>query len=157
MKIGILSDTHQTPWSTTNATRLYDWLAEVFTGVAVLLHAGDIECGEFLQMLQRIAPVVAVRGNCDHGLVGLPRSVGYRLGDYLAVMAHQSGDAWAEVDARTVLLVYGHTHLPVISREEGLLIVNPGSPCHPRGGNPPSVVLATFDGESIEAEFKYRP
>ena len=153
MKIGIISDTHQTSWSSGDVP---DWVAAAFAGVDVIFHAGDVECAEFLLQLQTLAPVVAVRGNCDQSLSHLPHSVSYRLGRSMAVIAHRVEDARRSVDANTALMVYGHTHIPIIVREGNLLVVNPGSPSKPRGGNQPSVVVATFDGQRIEAEFKYR-
>jgi putative phosphoesterase len=57
-RIGVISDTHDL--LRPEALRALD-------GSDLILHAGDI-CGpEVLQALREIAPVIAVRGNNDHG------------------------------------------------------------------------------------------
>jgi hypothetical protein len=56
--IGVISDTHGT---------LDRRVLRVFEGVDLLLHAGDIGSAAILTELEAIAPVVAVRGNTDHG------------------------------------------------------------------------------------------
>ncbi|MCA9469258.1 MAG: metallophosphoesterase family protein, partial [Nitrospira sp.] len=54
--IGVISDTHGL---------VRPEVFEVFQGVEVILHAGDIGHEEVLRTLETIAPVVAVRGNND--------------------------------------------------------------------------------------------
>ena len=56
--VGVISDTH--------GLLRPEALAAV-AGTAHIIHAGDIEDGEALAVLRRLAPVTAVRGNCDRG------------------------------------------------------------------------------------------
>lgn len=56
---GVLSDTHL-PY---RMAALPAELLEIFAGVDVILHAGDVDRDEFLLPLRGIAPVYAVRGN----------------------------------------------------------------------------------------------
>lgn len=39
------------------------------------------------------------------------------------------------------ILVSGHTHIPVATKQEGIFLVNPGSVAIPKGGFPPSYCL----------------
>ena len=71
MKIGVVSDTHG----------FFDArLAELWAGVELILHAGDVGNMEVLDELERIAPARAVKGNVDSLLTGLPLSLRLSLG-----------------------------------------------------------------------------
>ncbi len=71
MKIGVVSDTHG----------FFDArLAELWAGVELILHAGDVGNLEVLEELERIAPVLAVKGNVNSLLAGLPLSLSLSLG-----------------------------------------------------------------------------
>jgi len=58
-RIGVLADTH-IPY---RLARLPTDVERIFTGVDLILHAGDLDEGDVLAELGRIAPAVAVRGN----------------------------------------------------------------------------------------------
>jgi putative phosphoesterase len=46
------------------------------------------------------------------------------------------------------ILLYGHTHVFMLKKEDGVIYVNPGSPSFPKNGNPPS--YAVFEDKRIE-------
>ena len=72
MKIGVVSDTHG----------FFDArLAELWAGVELILHAGDVGKPEVLDELEKIAPVRAVKGNTDSSLAGLPLSLSLCLSE----------------------------------------------------------------------------
>lgn len=56
--VGVISDTHGL---------LRDEVKRAFRGCSRIIHAGDIGTLSVLQDLERIADVVAVRGNTDRG------------------------------------------------------------------------------------------
>jgi len=56
MKIGVVSDTHGL---------LRPQIAPVLAGVERVLHLGDVGDASILRVLEKIAPVTAVRGNVD--------------------------------------------------------------------------------------------
>ena len=62
MLIGVISDTH-IPYRSRN---IPSKVFEEFKNVDLILHAGDIEDLSVLDELEKIAPVKAVNGNCDH-------------------------------------------------------------------------------------------
>lgn len=62
MLIGALSDTHGV---------LDPAISRAFAGVDRILHAGDVGDQAILRRLASVAPVVAVRGNCDNEPWGL--------------------------------------------------------------------------------------
>jgi putative phosphoesterase len=49
------------------------------------------------------------------------------------------------------VVIYGHTHRPLVEKQDGILYVNPGSAVQPRHGYPPSVALLEIKGEDIKA------
>jgi len=62
MRIGLISDTHVPEISRAIPPRV----AEAFDGVDLILHAGDLSVLAILDELQRIAPVLAARGDDDY-------------------------------------------------------------------------------------------
>ena len=62
MLIGLISDTHITP----KRGKLPEKIFEIFDGVDLILHAGDITVQDVLDDLSKIAPVIAVLGNNDN-------------------------------------------------------------------------------------------
>lgn len=155
MLLGVIADTHRDP---PFGAGLPEWIFTAFAGVDLILHAGDIESDGLLLELESIAPVQAVRGNCDFDLPELPvvRMVpipGY--GNLL--MAHRLEDALRSLLPGIRGVIHGHTHRAEFRGEVKPWVLNPGSPVKPRGGGPPSIALLTvIDGE-IEAAFRFRP
>jgi len=123
--VGIVSDTHgHVPSS----------VLEAFQGVDHVIHAGDIGSPQVLVALSELAPVTAVRGNCDFGLWAqeLPESAAVELGPVLFLVAHIPTRADSLLKAlraapRRVVVVSGHTHRPQIERQGELLFINPGT------------------------------
>src|ERR671937_2440826 len=69
MRIGVVADTHHPEFLDALPAKLF----EVFEGVELILHAGDVGGRETLERLSAIAPVQAVRGDHDPALTDLPR------------------------------------------------------------------------------------
>lgn len=148
MRVGLISDTHG---------RLRNEVFDHFAGVDRILHAGDIGPPDLLVELGALAPVTAVYGNTDGLDVRdeVPEMVELDLEGLRAALVHghQLGSPTppALVDAHggADVIVYGHTHRPLIERQDGVLVVNPGSAGAARFGIPPSVALLDIqDGEA---------
>jgi putative phosphoesterase len=128
MKIAVLADTHIPRRAKDLPAAAYALL----NGVDAIVHAGDVVTQEFLERLKKIAPVYAVLGNNDLGM-NLPEKLelsweGVRLG-----IIHDSGDRKGrhqrlrKMFPETDLVVFGHSHIPLIEEQAGLTIFNPGS------------------------------
>lgn len=101
-----------------------------------IIHLGDGEAE--VAALRRRHPlwtVDAVQGNCDVQR-GLPRSLlltvaGHRLfathGNCYGVKYGLDALIAEGLHERADVILFGHTHRPLIDRRDGLLIVNPGS------------------------------
>ena len=138
--LGLISDTH-------GLVR-----PEVFgalEGVALILHAGDVGGPDVLTQLSTIAPVRAVYGNTDFpGQPGLAAEIGLRIEGVTIHVSHghelgrpTSAGLLAKYEAD--VLVYGHTHRPLIERSGPRLVVNPGAAGPRRFDLKPSVATLT--------------
>lgn len=151
-QIGVIADSHLG-----NPTRceLPSWVTRAFHGMDLILHAGDIVVPEVLSNLEALAPVYAVKGNMDGWECRLPlfRRVEWE-GNFL-VLAHRLADAYSQAKPGDLVLVHGHTHVPEFRKDDEFWVLNPGSPFHPRSGNPPSVAILEILSEKITVTFKY--
>lgn len=113
-----------------------------------------------LDDLAEIAPVRAVRGNLDPPEAGLPETLEFEFGDVQIAMIHDSGPKRGRrsrmrrgfPNARVV--VFGHSHIPWLEDEDGLLLLNPGSPTDKR--RQPDFTFALFwvDDGGVRAEVR---
>jgi hypothetical protein len=129
----IVADTHGHPHPSTPS--LIERLAP-----PVILHAGDIGDLSVLTALRALAPVLAVRGNIDVHAPTLPdsMSIDFVAGErrllralltHIAVYGpklHAEVARQARADAAD-LVICGHSHVPFIGRDKGLVVFNPGS------------------------------
>jgi putative phosphoesterase len=135
LTIGVISDTHiyaggrrQLP------VEVCDLLARFSCGLIV--HAGDSNSVAVLQSLAEIAPVLAVTGNNDDRemLKIAPPDLTFSAGKTRVGLLHGHGGTSARSEARlrfggrADLVIYGHSHIPMIERIEGVTYFNPGSP-----------------------------
>lgn len=145
MRLGVISDTHGL---------LRPEVFEVFSQVDLILHAGDIGPPTLLDELATIAPVRAVWGNTDgfdlrssvpevveEVIEGLP---------FVIVHGHQLGsptpealaDAWPDA----LVIVYGHTHRPLLTLVDRVVtVMNPGGAGRRRFDLPPSVGILELE------------
>jgi putative phosphoesterase len=146
-RIGVISDTHGL---------VPPGVAAVFNGLDLILHAGDLDTPEVLRQLERLAPVVAVRGNMDRGAWAkrLPMAETVDCDGVAIHVRHILSDLDLDPSAAGFgVVVSGHTHRPEQRRSGGVLFLNPGSASMPRGGTQPSVAVLTVSGQRIEARF----
>jgi uncharacterized protein len=117
--IGLISDTHGL---------LRNNVMEALAGSDRIIHAGDIDTPEVLRELEAIAPVTAVRGNMDGRRMDLPGNDLIEINDILIYIIH---DRLAmDIDplaAGISVVVFGHSHRPVVEKNNGVFYINPGS------------------------------
>jgi len=144
--IGLISDTHGL---------LRNEVYGVFEHVDEIVHAGDVGDPAILTELEVIAPVHAVFGNVDGWEIRdrVRETVELeRLGHRIAVV---HGHQWGSPRADDLLaafpdysvIVYGHTHQPVVERRNTTLLVNPGSAGQRRFGKPATAGLLFLAAE----------
>jgi putative phosphoesterase len=144
-KLGVISDTHG---------KLNEKVKGVFENVDIIIHCGDIGNRDILRELENIAPIYAVLGNTDKPFVypGLKSSSTFQVNGLNILIKHEFDPGYKKHIKRVEsfdLVFFGHTHMPFIKRQNGILFVNPGSASQGRKGNPESVVLIDFSEENI--------
>lgn len=154
MKVLIVSDTHR-------RNEKYIEVLDRVAPVDMVVHCGDIEGSEYLIAEAAGCPVQMVIGNNDF-FSDLPREKEFFIGKYKVWLTHghnyyvSMGNEILKREARSRevdIVMYGHTHKPVIDIEHGLTAVNPGSLTYPRQGNRrPSYIIMDLDRKG-EAHF----
>jgi len=150
LKVGIISDTHGL---------LRAEVFEVFEGVDHILHAGDFGDVGILDELAAIAPVTGVWGNVDGWDVRgrVPEVAQVELAGARVVVLHglrfgsptpeKAAAAYPDAD----LVVFGHSHRPVVRQVGSVLAVNPGSAGRQRFRDPVTVALADIFAGRVTA------
>ena len=149
MLVGIVSDTHGL---------LRPEIFTALTGVDIILHAGDVGGLGVLIELGTIAPVHAVYGNTD--TAGDPNLRGEVVLALDGVTVHVShGHELGSPTSEKLLarytedvIVFGHTHKPLIERHGRQLVVNPGAAGPKRFNLKPSVARMSVNDGRPEAE-----
>lgn len=154
MKVLIVSDTHR-------KNENFLKVLERVVPIDMLVHCGDIEGSEYLISQAAGCPVEMVVGNNDF-FSDLPREKEFYIGKYKVWLTHghtyyvSMGNEYLKEEARARgadIVMYGHTHRPVVDIEGGLVAVNPGSLTYPRQeGRKPSFVIMELDRKG-EAHF----
>jgi len=94
--------------------------------------------------------ICAVRGNCeaevDQMVLEFPCMADYALlllngVRFYATHGHIFNPGHLPPLMAGDALVFGHTHLPLAEKRDGIYLLNPGSVAIPKGGNPPSYAL----------------
>jgi uncharacterized protein len=141
MIIGLLSDTH-VPWE---ANAVPPEALEVFQGVDLILHGGDIYSHSVLDDLEKIAPVYAAQGDDDYPDTDkrIQERHVFNLGGKTIYLAHEgpynfltsnvlplwwrnriSQNEYTNPD----IIIAGHEHRTIVENFNGILYINPGSP-----------------------------
>lgn len=154
MKILIVSDTHRHNENFLKAL-------EKTGPVDMLIHCGDIEGSEYLIANSAGCPVQMVMGNNDF-FSDLPREKEFQIGKYKVWLTHghtyyvSMGDENIKREARergVDIVMFGHSHRPIVDIDDGIIAVNPGSLTYPRQeGRKPSYIVMELDDKG-EAHF----
>lgn len=151
-RIGLISDTHLPGKSNI----INPEIAEIFSGVDLILHAGDISTPEGLRQVNALADTIAVHGNHrgDRTLFNPPLEErviievvnGIRLGLVHGMRNeyHHATDTilgrsgFVKLNTQRIVnritpwfegvhgIVFGHAHWPIVRYENEFLFINPG-------------------------------
>jgi putative phosphoesterase len=143
-RIGLVSDTHGLvrPEALT-----------ALAGCDLLLHAGDVGGAEVLQAFAAIAPLIAVRGNNDHGdwAASLPERCAIEWPGARVLLVHDRNSVDADSVRGFDTVVAGHSHRPGAERRQGIFEVNPGSAGPRRFSLPVAVGYLEVRAAGLEA------
>lgn len=158
---------------------------ELFDGVDLILHAGDLSRPGILDELREVAPVMAVQGNRDifyRANWQLPLHLVVEVGPVKIGLTHGHGGLSGYIKEKFLFLatgayrysryevqvrrwfsgveavVFGHTHYPVCKQVDDVFLFNPGSvgPDHKRREGA-SVGLLQVDtiAKTVQGQIKF--
>ncbi len=177
MRIGVIADTHIPD----RLPSLPPRIEEIFHGLDIILHAGDIcTLGTLHQLEERLTITMAVAGDSDEEEVKqyLDEKKVVRFGQSSIGMIHGHRDGspsrWQSL-ARKLLrassqeelykyvlnqfegvdcVVFGHSHRPYVKMRGGVLLFNPGAVA-PAPGVRPSVGILDVSEKTISGRIVY--
>lgn len=147
MKVLIVSDTH-------GYDQNFEAAVNQEAPIDVLIHCGDIEGSEDYYEALVECPVYMVRGNNDF-FSDLPGEMVFFLKGHKIFLTH--GHCYGVsmgiehvldegIDRGADIIMYGHTHRPLLEQEGGVTILNPGSLSFPRQeGRKPTYLVMEID------------
>lgn len=144
MKVLIVSDTHG------KNQNLIHTLQKV-SPIDLMIHLGDFGGSE--KYIKSIAPcpVEMISGNNDF-FIGLPKDKVIMIGDYSVMLTHghRYGVYYSTLQLKEAarkrkadIVMFGHTHIPLIDLSDNVWAINPGSLSLPRqrGGIPTYIIM----------------
>ena len=152
MKIGIGSDTN-------GDLKALDKVLKQAGPVDLWLHGGDYSQDAPFITAETGIPVYAVCGNCDLYEDRAAAELVTKQEGFTIAMTHGNryvrGNDYSRLlywgqEKQADIVVFGHIHVPVELTEQGILIVNPGSPSRPRNGIPSFGILTLEKGRKPE-------
>lgn len=158
MKILIVSDTHR-------RNNNYLTVVEREKPLDMVIHCGDAEGSEFLIEESAGCPVHIVLGNNDF-FSQLEREKELTIGEYRTWITHghnyyvSMSNETIKEEARSRgmdIVIYGHTHKPVIDTDVDVIAINPGSLTYPRqdGKRPSYIIMKLNEDGKADFEIKY--
>lgn len=132
--VGILSDSHDNVLMIRQAVWIFNEAK-----CRLVIHAGDYVAPFSVREMEALrCPVKGVFGNCDGEREGLRRafeSLGeiedgpflFRFADLRFLVSHIHEPQFLnQASMPSDILVFGHTHKPLIEKKNGTLLINPG-------------------------------
>ncbi len=159
MRVLVISDTHIPHRARDLPRRIWEEAEKA----DVVVHAGDFTTMDVLADIRVINPNVrAVWGNMDEPelVEELPEKLVFELEGKRFGLTHGSGAPW-RIEKRVMekfegedldVIIFGHSHQALVKRENGVLLVNPGSPTDKIFSKRLTFGIIEIQGDSIEAE-----
>jgi hypothetical protein len=157
VRILVVSDTHR-------KNDNYFKAVESAGKLDMVIHLGDVEGSEYVIEEAVDCPVEIVAGNNDF-FSDLPSEKTLQIGKYRVMITHGHryyigmGNEMLKKEAIAAgadIVMYGHTHKPVIDISKNIIAINPGSLSYPRQENrKPSYIIMDIDSDG-EARFDIR-
>lgn len=144
--VGVISDTHGL---------VRPEAVAALAGSEFIIHAGDVGGPEVLAELERVAPVIAVRGNNDRGAwaEALAEYEAVEVNKTFVYVLHDLKELdIAPAPAGFRVVVSGHSHKPLAEERRGVLYLNPGSAGPRRFKLPVTIARLKLDGDDVSAE-----
>lgn len=154
LKILIVSDTHRHEEN-------LEIVLNNEKNIDLMIHLGDVEGSE--DYIRAIAgcPCYMVAGNNDY-FSTLNNEIKTTIGDYNVLITHGHyyyvSLGYERIETEAVaqgmdIVMFGHTHRPIVEKKDNITLLNPGSISYPRQANGrPSYIIMTLDKDG-EADY----
>ena len=154
--VAVISDTHLPRGS----RRLPAACLRRLDDADLILHAGDFVTAEVLEDLTQLAPVQAVYGNMDEAALQetLPQRRIVEVDGISIGIVHIPGPRAGRAERLRgrfpgcAAVVYGHTHVPELTRNDECWILNPGSPTERRSAPSRTMLMLEVGGGLVQPE-----
>lgn len=136
------------------------YLERVYNAVKpdMLIHLGDLEGSELFLQSCVTCPVEMICGNNDYFL-DLEREKMINIGPYKVLLTHghrhrvhfgtEDIKEWARENGASIVM-FGHTHMPLLDTSGDVTVLNPGSISLPRqDGHRPTYALVELDSQGV--------
>lgn len=156
-----MSDTHISK----DTFKIEELLQKYFKDVDLIIHAGDFKNIKVIETIKKYKKFVGVWGNNDGNNIRevinekeILRVNGYKIGIY---HGHGEGKSTIEKayevfeDDKVDIVVFGHSHQPVIRTMKKTLMLNPGTPTSKRKERWFSIIILELDRDGINAQLKF--
>jgi putative phosphoesterase len=164
MRIGVISDTHGSISAWQQAYNNY------LSQTDLIIHCGDLlyhgprnplpegynpdELCSIFNALEK--PIIFIRGNCDtevdQMILDYPLESPYAhiFTEQWRILVHHGHHNLLPAQTKKLynLIISGHTHLPSLTKENGIIYLNPGSPTLPKDEEK-TPTIAIIDEEAI--------
>ncbi|MBR3684020.1 MAG: metallophosphoesterase [Lachnospiraceae bacterium] len=157
MRVLVVSDTHR-------RNDNYFKVLEKEKNLDLIIHCGDSEGSEYALSESADCPVQLVTGNNDF-FSSLPRELEIEIEGYKVWVTHghnyyvNMSDEFIKEEARARgvdIVMYGHTHRPVINESKGVIAINPGSLTYPRQeGRKPTYIIMEVEKKEVGKKPKF--
>ncbi len=152
MRILIVSDTHRYTYN-------FEMALERVRPVDYIIHCGDVEHNDDYINMVAGCPVHMVAGNNDWGSA-LDREIITMIGSYRVLITHghlysvnYDLDRLEKIahEKNIDIVIFGHTHIPLLEERNGIVFLNPGSISFPRQyGRIPTYAVMNMEKKEIK-------
>lgn len=140
--IGVISDTHGL---------LRPEAIDALRGSDLIIHAGDIGSPDIIPALAKLAPVRAIRGNVDTEpwARNIPAKLQFDFNGTKFLVVHSRAELKEKAPEAVQVVIFGHSHEPLIETVGNALFFNPGSAGRRRFSSPIALGRLQIEGGRI--------
>ncbi len=158
----MLADTHLRA----GIDRLPRACIDIIAGADLSIHAGDFVSVQAVEELREVSPpVYAVHGNVDEPALRaeLPERTTFAAAGVRIGLVHDAGPKAGRLDRLrrafpdADVVVFGHSHIPLLERADDFAIFNPGSPMQRRRAPARTMGLISIGRERVEFDLTELP
>jgi putative phosphoesterase len=161
MRIAVISDTHIDKHS----DKIEEFAEKHFKDADMIIHAGDYTSARVVNTLKKLKNFKGVWGNVDSDSVReilnekeIIELEGYKIGIF-----HGHGTEKDTMERaysifkedKVDIIIFGHSHKPIIYTRHKVLMLNPGSPTYKRIERWHSYIILELTREMIKAELRF--